>query len=72
VTAVRKEILQLLQEMSRRYPEWRFGQLVANVTLWAKQPSDPQDMGIWQVEDEELLAALKGHLERRELLDAPS
>jgi hypothetical protein len=72
MTPVRKEILQLLEQMSERYPEWRLGQMIANVALWAKQPTDPQDAGIWEVEDEELLAALKGHLARRELLNAPN
>ncbi len=66
MTAVRKEILGLLEEMSQRYPEWRFGQLIANVALWARQPTDPQDTGIWDAEDDEILAALKRHLAQRE------
>ena len=37
-------------ESSRRYPDWRFGQLVANVSGWA-------DQEIWNIEDEQLLAA---------------
>jgi hypothetical protein len=50
--------------MSERYPEWRLGQLVANVTSWARQPTEPHDTGIWDVEEEELLAALERHVQQ--------
>jgi hypothetical protein len=55
-------LLQMLPQMSERYPEWRFGQTVANLAAWARQPTEPGDTGIWDVEDEELLAALERHL----------
>jgi len=61
MTAVRKEILRALEEMSERYPEWRFGQLVANVSYWAKEPSVE---AIWDVEDEQFLEGLRSHLEQ--------
>ena len=64
MTAIRKKVLQLLAEMSDRYPEWRLGQLVANATVWARQPTEPHDTGIWDVEDEEMLAALERHLKQ--------
>ena len=66
MTAVRQELIRQLTEMSELYPEWRFGQLVANVALWARQPTEPHDAGIWDVEDDELLAALKRHSLHRE------
>jgi len=56
---VRQRVLQLLAEMSERYPEWRLGQLVANVTAWARQPTEPNDSGLWDVEDDEMLSALE-------------
>jgi hypothetical protein len=62
MTAVREKVLRLLAEMSERYPEWRMGQLVANVAGWARQPTEPHDTGVWDVEDDEMLAALEGHL----------
>jgi hypothetical protein len=62
MTAVREKVLRLLAEMSERYPEWRLGQLVANVAGWARQPTEPYDTGIWDVEDNELLATLERHL----------
>ena len=51
--------MKALGEMSDRYPEWRFGQMVSNVSVWGKGATVED---IWDVEDEELLAALKKHL----------
>ncbi|REJ88002.1 MAG: hypothetical protein DWQ35_16315 [Planctomycetota bacterium] len=38
------------------YPHWRFGQLVANVAGW-------EDADLWDVEDAQMLAAARAHLE---------
>jgi hypothetical protein len=62
MTPVRTEILRLLEEMSQRYPEWRLGQMIANVALWAKQPTSLGDTGLWDLEDEDMLAAIRRHL----------
>ena len=64
MTTVRQRVLHLLAQMSERYPEWRLGQLVANIALWARQPTEPHDTGIWNVEDEEMLATLERHLQQ--------
>jgi hypothetical protein len=53
---VRPDLLGILAELCQRYPQWRFGQLVANVAGWA-------DQEIWDIEDEQLLAAARLHLE---------
>ena len=53
----RDRLLEAISALRSRYPAWRFGQLVANVTDWA-------DQNIWDIEDEELLAAAEGHLQR--------
>ena len=63
MTPVREELLHLLEELSNRYPDWRFGQLVANVSYWAREP---RAEAIWDVEDEELLKGIKAHLSRLE------
>ena len=55
----REELLRIIGELCRRYPHWRFGQLVANVSGWA-------DVDIWDVEDEQLLDAAKEHLRQLE------
>jgi hypothetical protein len=53
----RADLLTAIAELGRRYPEWRLGQLVANVAGWA-------DQDVWDVEDEHLLAAAQRHLEQ--------
>jgi hypothetical protein len=55
-TTERADLLIALTELSRRYPNWRFGQLVANVAGWA-------DVDVWDVEDAQLLAAARSHLQ---------
>lgn len=64
MSPVREKLLQLLAQMSEQYPEWRLGQLIANIASWARQPTEPHDTGIWDVEDEEMLAALDHHLQK--------
>ena len=51
----RAELWAALAELSRRYPDWRLGQLVANVADWA-------DQGVWDVEDSDLLRVVRRHL----------
>jgi hypothetical protein len=58
----RRELLRILAELSDRYPDQRLGQLVANLSYAAKGPANES---VWEVEDEELLAAAKQHLEDR-------
>jgi hypothetical protein len=53
----RADLLAAIAELSQRYPDWRIGQLVANVAGWA-------DREVWDVEDEELLAAARTHLQQ--------
>jgi hypothetical protein len=57
-TDIRSQLLTVLEEFGRRYPNWRFGQMVANVAGMA-------DTEIWDVEDEQLLEAAVKHLESR-------
>ena len=52
----RQELLAAVTELSTRQPQWRLGQLVANVAGWA-------DRDIWDVEDAELLDAVRLHLQ---------
>jgi hypothetical protein len=58
-TAVRHELLAILAELSDACPEMRFGQLIANLSTLAKGPSAE---GLWDAEDEELLAAAREQL----------
>ena len=61
---VRKDLLNLLEELSECTPSVRFGQLIANLSYLAKGPTNE---AIWDAEDAELLAAARKHL--RELRD---
>jgi hypothetical protein len=56
----RRELLGVLSELSEECPEMRFGQLIANLATLAKGPVVE---GIWDAEDEELLAAARRQLE---------
>jgi hypothetical protein len=48
------ELLQAVAQLRVLFPEWRFGQMVANLTT-AAGCQEPE--AIWDVEDEHLLAA---------------
>lgn len=58
----RSELLRTLAELGAAFPEWRFGQLVANVATSAR---GPQVESIWDSEDEELLTAARRLLQRQ-------
>jgi NADPH-dependent curcumin reductase CurA len=49
------EVLAAIAELWRHHPDWRLGQLVANVAGWT-------DIEIWDVEDEQLIEAVRQHL----------
>jgi hypothetical protein len=58
----RSELLEALRELVEVCPHVRFGQLVSNLGMLAR----PQEHGsTYDVEDDELLAAAKQHLESR-------
>lgn len=52
----RLELLAALSQLSRIRPEWRLGQTLANLAMTAGR-LDPG--GVWDLEDEEALAAAK-------------
>lgn len=59
IDATRREILQELERLSELAPEMRFGQLIANLAFLA---AGPWDETLWDLEDEQLLAAIRQHL----------
>lgn len=59
---LRQQVLAGLEELSDAYPDWRFGQMIANLALVAR---GPEEESVWDVEDEELLAAIRWQLEQR-------
>ena len=58
---IAEELLQAVAELSDLFPDWRFGQLVANIASAAR---GPQVESIWDSEDDELLTAARRLLER--------
>ncbi len=59
IDPVRKEILRLLEPLSEMTPDVRFGQLIANLSYLAVSPTAE---AIWDMEDEQLLAAIHQHI----------
>lgn len=51
----RADLLLAVSTLCERYPHWRLGQLIANIAGWA-------DREVWDIEDEQLLAAAQSHL----------
>ena len=65
-----EELIRAISELRALFPDWRMGQLVANLVTAA----GGKDAGaIWDVEDEQLLAAARRLIERngeRQAVDA--
>jgi hypothetical protein len=55
-----EQAVEDLRRVRARHPDWRLGQLVANIAMFAR---GPVESAVWDVEDAELSAAAKGHLE---------
>jgi hypothetical protein len=59
--ATRKEVLEVLAELSELTPKVRFGQLIANLWYLARGLSNEAS---WDMDDEDLLKAAHAHLEK--------
>lgn len=58
---VRVELLAALSQLSSLRPQWRLGQTLANVAMTAGRLDSG---GVWDLEDEEALAAAKTLIEQ--------
>jgi hypothetical protein len=58
--STRRELIEVLTEISELAPDFRFGQLVTNFSYAARGQTDS---ATWDVEDDELLEAAKEYLE---------
>ena len=56
----RQEVLDVLGQLMQEHPNWRIGQLVANVAFLARQ----SESAAWDVEDAEFVQTAKQHLQR--------
>ncbi|WP_337174726.1 hypothetical protein [Paludisphaera sp.] len=52
----RRELLSVLEELSEVCPEYRLGQLMANLAMLAR---GDEEGAIWNLEDDELLQAAR-------------
>ena len=57
----RDELLEALTELRRALPSMRLGQLIANMATVAR---GAKSGSVWEVEDDELLAAIRWQLDR--------
>jgi hypothetical protein len=57
---LKQDILRELSQLVEHCPDIRFGQLIVNLSCIARGPS-PE--AVWDMEDDELLAATKSHIE---------
>ncbi len=57
---LKQEILRVLSELVDHCPDVRFGQLIVNLSCIARGPT-PE--AVWDMEDDEVLAATRSHLE---------
>lgn len=62
----RAELLAALAEVSRLRPQWRLGQLVANLATTAGRLDSG---GVWELDDAEALAAAKTLIEQSSHVD---
>ncbi len=66
----RDELLQAIAELGVLFPDWRFGQLVANL---ANAVRGPNAEAVWDSEDDELLAAAQRLIENnRDRMQVPA
>ncbi|MFL5340932.1 MAG: hypothetical protein ACJ8F7_12365 [Gemmataceae bacterium] len=63
MTASRRELLDLLAELSERYPDMRLGQLVANFASLAARAA-PE--AVYDIEDDAFVVGIRSHLSRRD------
>jgi hypothetical protein len=60
INPVRDEILRLLARLGELTPDVRFGQLIANLSYQALSPTAE---AIWEMEDEQLLDAIRQRID---------
>jgi hypothetical protein len=60
-TTTTDELIDALAELRGLFPDWRLGQLVLNVATAAGAGSDD---GIWDIDDQQFLAAARRLIER--------
>jgi hypothetical protein len=60
------DLFSAMREMRQKHPNWRFGQMIANLATWARGAQKDQ---VWDVEDSELVEAARRHLQHKSQKD---
>ena len=63
----RSDLLAALRELGRLRPQWRLGQTLANIAMTAGRM---EAGGVWDLEDDEALAAARELIEQSAALEA--
>lgn len=56
------EVVTALATLWAEYPNWRLGQLIANVAVWTR---GVDKSALWEMEDKEALKAIINHLDKK-------
>lgn len=59
IDSTRRELLDLIEQLSEACPEYRFGQLVLDLAFLAREEGDQR---AWDLEDAEFVEAARKHL----------
>ena len=59
--SVAQDLTEAIGELRQLFPDWRLGQLIANLALAA---GSTDNAAIWDIEDEQLLGAARRLIER--------
>ena len=54
-----RQVVDVIRQLRQMHPDWRLGQLVANIAMAARGPTGS---AVWDVEDAEFVAAAIEHL----------
>lgn len=59
--ATRVEVVEAIERLWDRYPEWRLGQLITNVAIFSRGEEGKDQ--VWEVENDEIITVIHRHLE---------
>jgi len=59
IDPVRRELIELIERLSETCPDYRLGQMILNLAFLAHEDGE---QGLWNLSDEELIAAARQHL----------
>lgn len=51
-------VLEHIEKIWREHPDWRLGQLLSNLAMWA-------DESVWDIEEDTLVREIEEHLRNR-------